>query len=828
MLTSIPAAASCLQEYTDGKPITSVNSTPGQMLKIAIVRSSSCLLLLATCIGSPTFALAQVTPQTNVIPTTITNLFEESCLGCHDAETAEGDLRLDSLQLHLDDSDVFHKWQRVYDRVLEGEMPPDETLDSKTQSAFIVELKRQLHAADSKRIASKGRVPARRLTRAQYARSINQLLAIDIPIEEYLPADLMNNGFDTVSSGQQISNHLMSAYLKVADIAVDSAMRSMKPAKPWKERFDWTDLARDEKQTNREPEGRPEHQDIVSWSTLQNFYGRMEATTVPHTGRYRIKVRVKAVNPPPEGRIWCSLRSGACSGKESTLYWIDAFEVTHEPSEHQFEAWIRKGHMLQLRPNDSGLKKVPLRGEKSIRGPRGVIEPLGYPGVSVQWIEMERISPSESKVRQALFGDDKRASSQELSPDDIDDLIRRFACRAFRRPVTDEELTAYFDFANSAYQDTGSRLKSLLAAFRAILCSSRFLYLEEASGELDDHALATRLSYFLWGTYPDSELKSLAAAGKLSHPDRLRKQVERMLDDERSQTFVREFSNQWLMLYELNATTPDGKLYPEYDDVLHHSLSHETYAFVEEMIRHDLPVTTVVDSDFTFLNSRLARHYHIDWPGGTGVRRVNLNPQDLRGGLITHASILKVTANGTATSPIVRGVWMLERIMGQHVPPPPANVPAVEPDIRGATTIREQLSKHRKLESCAACHIKIDPPGFALENYDVIGGFRERYRAASNEKRRGWIEGPKVDPSYSLSTGEAFRDLVELKQILNAQPEQLALSLASQLITYSTGAQPTFADRETLDAIVESVKSKNFGVRSLIHEVVQSAIFRQK
>ena len=283
-----------------------------------------------------------------------------------------------------------------------------------------------------------------------------------------------------------------------------------------------------------------------------------------------------------------------------------------------------------------------------------------------------------------------------------------------------------------------------------------------------------------------------------------------------------------LKLYEIEFTTPDSQLYPEYDDVLHHTLRQESHRFVHDLIENDLPITNVVDSDFTYLNSRLARHYGVPWPGGTGLKRVQLASEVGRGGVLTHASVLKVTANGTTTSPIIRGVWVLERIMGQHVPPPPANVSAVEPDIRGATTIREQLDKHRDLDSCASCHVKIDPPGFALENYDVIGGYRKRYRAVATGKKQKWTEGLPVDPSHSLTTGEAFDDLKALKKILVTNQDQLARSFASQIVTYATGARPTFADRDKLTEIVKASQEKEYGVRSLIHEVVQNQMFREK
>jgi hypothetical protein len=281
-----------------------------------------------------------------------------------------------------------------------------------------------------------------------------------------------------------------------------------------------------------------------------------------------------------------------------------------------------------------------------------------------------------------------------------------------------------------------------------------------------------------------------------------------------------------LKLRDIDATTPDEKLYGEYDDLLKDAMLGETRAFFSDLLQRNLSIGNVVDSQHTFLNNRLAKHYEIPPLPNAGIQRVSLKPESHRGGLLTQASVLKVTANGTTTSPVVRGVWVLERITGNRVPPPPASVPAIEPDIRGAKTIREQLQKHQAQESCAACHLKIDPPGFALENYDVIGGWRQNYRAV-NEK--GWkVQGLKVDPSYHSPDGQGFNDLNELKQELLKTPERLAENLVHHLITYSTGAPPSFSDRDAIESIVADAASRNYGVRTLIHALIQSPVFKNK
>ncbi len=802
---------------------------------------------LMTCLGA--MAIAEE-PSTE-----ITEFIQDNCIACHDAGTTEGDLNLESLTMDLSVPDNFYLWERVYDRVRTGEMPPEEKLDAADKKVFGLALGKTLLAADAKASLNRGRVSARRLTRAQYERNVCDLLQIDVPLREYLPAESLDDGFDTVSSSQQISDHSMLAYLKAADVALDAAFNRVKQVVvPRTIRLDWTKLRRDESDTDREPQGRPEQKDVVAWSTDVAFYGRMRNTKVSQAGRYRIRLRAQAVNPPNNGVVWCGLESGYGNNRESALYWIGGFEATEKPTEHEFTAWIKSGHKLLVVPKDSGLVKasfVNRRINGIIPGRKPAKEIKNLPGVAIKWIEMERLDNVASPhTQQALIGElalsekseaakskrgrgksswEPREIISKTPESDLRELTLQFAQRAFRKPVTADEINPYADFAIQRYRESKSFEAGLRAGYRAILCSPRFLFFEETPGKLGNYALANRLSHFLWGMGPDPQLLKLAADGTIGNESVLQEQVERMLKDPQSAVFFKEFTEQWLKLYEISDTNPDGKLYPEYDDVLHHTLPEETHAFVAELIKQDLPITNVVDSNFTYLNSRLARHYGIEWPGGTGMKRVELKKSDQRGGIITHASILKVTANGTTTSPILRGVWMLERIVGLHVPPPPSNVPAVEPDIRGATSIRSQLAKHRSSESCASCHVKIDPPGFALESYDVIGGFRTRYRTLVSKKgKTSRAQGNRVDSSYTFPSGKRFNDIHGLKKMMLKYPEQLAKSFASHLITYATGAQPSFSDRKGVTAIAQATEDKKYGVRSIIKQVILSPQFRYK
>ena len=298
-------------------------------------------------------------------------------------------------------------------------------------------------------------------------------------------------------------------------------------------------------------------------------------------------------------------------------------------------------------------------------------------------------------------------------------LLRRFLERMLRgTTVADERVDRFFAIYEKAGELEEDFTDSMIAAFAAVLCSSEFLFLDAEAGNLDDPALASRLSFFLWNGPPDHNLLTEVDLSKSSV---LRRQTERLLNDPRSERFVEAFLDYWLDLRDINANAPDAELYPDYylDDMLTESSLLETRAFFTELLRNDLSVRNLVDSDFVFVNERLAGHYGLPSFESVALRKVSLPAESPRGGLLTQASVLRVTANGTTTSPVVRGVWMMERILGVDIPSPPSGVSAIEPDTRGATTIRKQLDKHRAVESCAVCHKRIDPVGFALESFDV-------------------------------------------------------------------------------------------------------------
>ncbi len=422
---------------------------------------------------------------------------------------------------------------------------------------------------------------------------------------------------------------------------------------------------------------------------------------------------------------------------------------------------------------------------------------------------------------------------------DADRLLASFLPKAFRHPADEDVRKQYVARVDERLKAGDCFESAMRWAYRAALCSPDFLYHVEPLGKLDDYALASRLSYFLWNSMPDRRLTDLAASGKLHTPAILSEEVERLLKDPKSQRFIEDFLGQWLKLRLIAANDPDKKLYPEFSPYLQDSMVAETRAYFRELLEKNLDAGYLVKSDFAMINEKLAQLYGIPGVSGPAIRRVALPPGCPRGGFLTQAAILKVTANGTTTSPVVRGAFVMARLLGQPPEPPPPNIPAVEPDVQGATTIREQLDKHRADATCATCHAKIDPPGFALEAFDVIGGQRERYRSigAGDPAPRGSIDpfigigfklGPAVDASGELPNERKFTGIGEFESILAADRTRLLKNLAEQLVVYSTGRENAFSDRAEIAGIVERTEKQGGGIRSLIHEVVGSSLFQTK
>ncbi len=424
---------------------------------------------------------------------------------------------------------------------------------------------------------------------------------------------------------------------------------------------------------------------------------------------------------------------------------------------------------------------------------------------------------------------------------DAERLLRGFVARAYRRPPNEEDIQLFLGLIRKELNGGAGFAASMIAGYTAVLASPGLIYVDESVGPLDNYAVATRLALFLWNSEPDQALKELAVRGELRKTAILKQQVERMLKSPKSTRFIAAFLDYWLELRKIDDTSPSTTLYNDYyiDDSLPEAALAETRLYVADMLERNLPARNIVDSDYTYLNERLASHYGIPNVEGGAMRRVTLLSGSVRGGLMTQASILKVTANGTTTSPVLRGKWIMERIVGFDMPPPPAAVPAVEPDIRGAVTIRQQLDKHRADESCAMCHRKIDPPGFALENFDVLGGWRESYRATGLAEttpvgfgKNGWPYmfhfAQPVDASGVMADGREFSDIRAFKRLLLSDEEQIARNFVRQLTVYATGAPVRFSDRKTIEGILERTRSSHFGIKSILLELIQSEVFLSK
>jgi len=558
--------------------------------------------------------------------------------------------------------------------------------------------------------------------------------------------------------------------------------------------------------------------------------------------------------------------TGDGRGGQHPSYVLGYFNAPADrPQEHEAHVWLNHNELIGF--NTSSLAPTANYSRK------GRAMAFTGPGIVVDWLDIEgplhEVWPPRS--HSLIFGDlpmtefrpeadpetrpPTRPQVRQLSgrnrPDpepglwtvqsdsplvDADRLLQTFLPKLFRRPVADEIREQYVGIVNQRRQAGDTFESALRAACKVAMCSPDFLYHVEPVGELDQVALANRLSYFLWNSIPDQELSRRAAAGELQQAQTLHAEVERMLDDSRFQRFVDDFVSQWLKLRLINANDPDNKLYPEFSPYLQDSMVAETRAYFRSLLDQNLDVSHLVRSDFVWVNQKLATHYEMEGVTGAQMRVVPLPDGCPRGGLLTQAAILKVTANGTTTSPVPRGAFVIDRLLGEPPEPPPSSVAAIEPDVRGTTTIREQLAKHREFAVCASCHLRIDPPGFALESFDVIGGFRQRYRSIGegDPADRGKIDpiigisfklGLPVDATGTFSGGQSFQNVREFQALLANETDRLLGNLARQLMIYATGREVRFSDRAAIHAIVSRTREQGGGLRTLLHEVVASPLF---
>ncbi len=684
----------------------------------------------------------------------------------------------------------------------------------------------------------------------------------DDPTREF-PADELEEGFDNIGGRLVMSDFLLKQMIGAADYSLNLATFSREKPKIQTRRYT-PPIHKSDRKGNW---GHWSRQVDPSFDGIYERYrepgaasgdlGRITADELTRAGvgvpgRYRIVIEASAHNqkhpwgdliksrqdePMLLGLHIADARTGGISDGNPNQRMLTQWEMTADGQKrtYTFETWLaatwlpwigweNAPHPRGLRPSQLVEKHLPQayqpqpkndapqkeREEYEPRMARALFE-AGYKGphVRIHSLTVEPLIeswPPRSHV--TLYG--------EKGDEPVDQLLLRFAARAYRSPVKPEQIARHVQLVETQRKEGRSRDEALRSGYTAIMVSPRFYYLHEPQGKLNDYELASRLSYFLWSSMPDEKLLELAAAGAINDPLVLRGQVERMLDDPKSLAFIRRFPERWLRLYKLGTMPPPGGFY--HHRQMETQMRLQVDAFFGHLVKTNGPIRHIIDSDYTFLNERMAQWiYDRDDVWGDGYRKVPAKPPH-GGGLLTLPAAMTATANGVDTSPVVRGVWILESVLGTPPSPPPPDVEPLSPDLRGAKTIREQLELHRKVETCNSCHRKIDPMGFAMENFDPVGKWRTVYP----ESRQ------KIDPASTLIGGRKLDDIHAFKKWLLEQETQVTRHLVSSLLTYATGRPMEATDRGAVDAIVEKLAATRGGMRDLIHLVAQCETFRTK
>jgi hypothetical protein len=842
----------------------------------------------------PLCLLSLALPAAEVAP-----FLDKHCLECHDSQTRKGNFDLEALKFAPSEPRNHAAWVKVHDQIASGEMPPVKKPrpELAAQSAYLGELKGKLIAAEATRVAAEGRTVKRRLNRFEYENTLRDLLAAPwLDVRESLPEDTEAFRFNKSGQALDVSHVQLARYLTTAEDALRQvlvASAEKLPSTPRRfyardqgsyvgpmkfsvfntapERATFPTLgyaAQPEVRAGKAPtsvgKADPVQRDLEGVGVVASAYEPIEpkfaAFKAPVSGRYRIKLcgHTVWVGPGEPKRWFIPNLDNISKGRRPepvTVYALTPPRVLRRVANIDLNPEVTVADIDVMLEAGESIQVDAVRFFRSRPGAGRFQNPLataeGQPGMVMRWIEVEGpiYDRWPTAAYQALF-DDLPARKTEATPlkvevtprdaaKDAERLLRRFVQLAYRRPLAPSEEVRFLPVIQNALKTGSSFAEAMVAGYTAVLSSPGFLYLQDKPGRLEDAALAERLSFFLWNSAPDAELRRLAAEGKLHQPAVLQAQVDRLLDDPRSRRFVDAFLDYWLDLRKAGVTNPDENLYPDYylDDHLAESCVDESRAFFAELLRGDLPARQTIASDFVFVNERLAALYGLTGVTGAQLRKVSLPKDSVRGGFLTQASVLKVTANGTTTSPVVRGAWIMERLLGRKPPAPPPSVPAVEPDIRGATTIRQQLDRHRTQESCAACHLKIDPPGFALENFDIFGGYRTNYRAidgktkdvgiGKNGQKFAFHQALPVEPFGQLDK-QKFAEIREFKAVVLRNERQVARNLVGQLAIFATGAPVGFADRPKVEALLDAAAPRQYGVRSLVHGLVSSDLFLNK
>ncbi len=793
-----------------------------------------------------------------------TQFLKAYCIRCHGAKTQKADRRFDTLPNKIVTLDDLERYQEIVDQLNLENMPPDgEPRPAVTKRLKIIRsLTSNINTAQRDLQASGGHSPLRRLNSWEYRQTIGDLLGLNVdfwnPAEDF-PAEVIVDGFDNNGEALVTSGVLMDHYMGAAEEAVRRAtqfgIRPTSQQYAQKSPFYFSG-----KQANDLPKlFQVDRFRFIPETPYTDLYGRhyrgghigflplFQKGGVPRNGIYTIRVRAAAITRTHDyGKALGDFRNGdplvlevaavdrrgsvESTGNVSKMVSLARVELTNdEPQWFQWDVYMEKGfepevrfrngplsakRMVRVLTTDAADKPefkpfVGMKGGtekahgvlKAYQGPRLRIWEIGVEGPHVEsW---------PTAGHQAMYG---KLSLKDLNDETIRQRLEAFAQTAFRRPPVVGELEPIQRLVSAKLQEGVQPLPALQLGFQAILCSPGFLYLNLGEGDLSELALASRLSYFLWSSSPDETLLKLAANGNLRAD--LSTQVTRMLSDPRSERFVQHFVRCWLDLDNIGMMPPSEDFLEYYRDNLDVAMQAETESFFRHILGNNLPLKEFLDADYSFLNRELALHYGIAGVEGNTLKRVALKDSQ-RGGLIGQGAFLTASANGVDTSPVVRGIYVLEKLLGYSPPPPPPDVPVIEPDIRGAVSVREQLEKHRENITCAECHRKIDPLGFALENFDAIGGWRNDYGP-----------GNVIDASGKLPSGKSFDNLSEFRVALLEREDEFKRCLTEKLMTYALGREVEVLDRPDIDAILKGLEAEDGGLHDLVRLIVLSKSFQ--
>ncbi len=849
--------------------------------KCSSILLSRCVLALLALVTS--CAVADESPVSAELNPRAAALIAEKCAACHGADEPQGGLDLVSFPFELSDRTVRSRWIRIHDRVSQGEMPPDrDSLTVEQRQDLVASLAVSLHAADASDVALSGRGSMRRLNRDEYQLNLRDVLALPtLDIRDMLPEDREGHRFNKTTETLDMTRVQLTAYLDAAESALLQAVASgIEPPAMTQYRAVGRSLfaetstfgnqeamffAKDSKLIDNrllaESPGDAAIELALFRSAHWPYYGYPQSFVASRAGEYRVRFSARAVVQMPGFELQSAAQSLPMTFRARKPSGPDVsgdvratgglIDIQPERADYETTVQLKTGETFEY-----SLLGLPVPLARNVDGgpPTYRYPPFpdgGQPGVAFQWLEIEGpLSPADwpPPSHRVLFDELPIQAPQsgnglavevvsENTKIDSQRLLRRFVDRAARQPVQDEALLAFARLIHVRLEQGAPFGEAMLAGYSAFLCSGHMLYLHEPLRNDDHYAIASRLSHFLTNTRPDPQLMDHARNRRLRDAHVLRAETIRLIESAGFNRCVQNFTDYWLSLRHVHRDEPDVRLHPEYrfDAYLVESMERETKTFFTAMVRENLPVSLLIDADFIFANDRLAQHYQLPPVSGSAMRRIARPDNSPYGGLLTQGAILKVTANGTTTSPVVRGAWIMERLIGQPPPPPPASVPAVEPDIRGATTIRELLALHTKDTSCASCHARFDPVGFALENFDILGGWRSRYRGLEKGENVSGIDraghdfaytlSSSVDPHGQLLDGRSFADIHELKSLLAADPRQLSRNLLHQFTVYATGTPVRFADRPEIEDILNRCRDNGYRTGDLLYEMVQSKIF---